>query len=726
MPVLRNPRRRQDRLVLSIRASAGVRELVERLRAEWEADHELRSIAPRLTLTLSRLRGDLSANDWSLVAREILRAAPKTTHPHIASAADRTVRELRHRRDQELEWRAFGRPRGILFLVDLKARCDEARVSKYVDSPCWVFKRKWKRRRGGYGIVTFEGARHLAHRVAYLLANELDELPNAIQVLHQCHNPGCCNPAHLELGGYEENAKQRVEAGRQGNAAAEIAGCTVETLADLRERCDRRAVSGAVDDECWLYLGRGEDSGHQVFVSRGRTWLVHRWAFMRHADLDAVEMDRRVLAGRMVLHHCDVASCCNPAHLYEGDARENARDAVERGRQPRGEDLSDLTKEEILDIRYRAADGEPLDALAAEYLLGYSGIHAITTHRTWTHVGGPVTRRVADRGAIGGTPLLDASKVREIARRHAKGASAQKLAKAFEVSPDTVRRVLWGETWGHVDRKIFPPRRRLASKTVRAIRTAHAGGLSTGAIAEEYGLTPAAIRNILCGKVHRGAGGPIVPFIQRKLSSREALEMRARHARGATPLRLAGRFRVSVETVRNVLRGVTHRDAGGPIVRYLQIVWSDAVIRELRQRYAAGELDFDAAMVEYGFEGEGRRQYLRDILTLRQRKGAGGPRCQPPRHSGYVMTPAVKADIIDRLRAGETGKSIASRLGISNTTVSEIKRTAGVVSPRELNAKVRDDKIRRLLRLGRTGREIARQVGCSEQLVSRTRHQLVD
>lgn len=36
--------------------------------------------------------------------------------------------------------------------------------------------------------------------------------------------------------------------------------------------------------------------------------------------------------GKMILHHCDNPPCCNPDHLYVGDAFDNMRDKITRGR----------------------------------------------------------------------------------------------------------------------------------------------------------------------------------------------------------------------------------------------------------------------------------------------------------------------------------------------------------------------------------------------------------
>lgn len=74
-------------------------------------------------------------------------------------------------------------------------------------------------------------------------------------------------------------------------------------------------------DECWPWLGCLSTMG---YGRAGKKGYAHRlaWRLMRGP----------IPAGHYVLHRCDNPPCCNPSHLFLGDAAANARDMAAKGR----------------------------------------------------------------------------------------------------------------------------------------------------------------------------------------------------------------------------------------------------------------------------------------------------------------------------------------------------------------------------------------------------------
>jgi len=81
------------------------------------------------------------------------------------------------------------------------------------ESGCW----NWKGTRvgDGYGYISLDGEPKYTHRVAAMLFLDFD-LASPLWVLHNCDNPGCCNPEHLRAGTPQENVKDAVVRGRFG------------------------------------------------------------------------------------------------------------------------------------------------------------------------------------------------------------------------------------------------------------------------------------------------------------------------------------------------------------------------------------------------------------------------------------------------------------------------------------------------------------------------------
>ena len=89
-----------------------------------------------------------------------------------------------------------------------------AKVDKQVPDSCW----EWmdNRTSKGYGQANMRGYPTHAHRIAYMLANEIGKLGSRDHVCHRCDNPPCCNPAHLFLGSPRDNMIDKTKKDRAG------------------------------------------------------------------------------------------------------------------------------------------------------------------------------------------------------------------------------------------------------------------------------------------------------------------------------------------------------------------------------------------------------------------------------------------------------------------------------------------------------------------------------
>lgn len=66
---------------------------------------------------------------------------------------------------------------------------------------CWLWQGYTKP--SGHGLTTWMGRPIHAHRLAWILKR--GEISDGLCINHKCHNPTCCNPAHLYVGTREQN-----------------------------------------------------------------------------------------------------------------------------------------------------------------------------------------------------------------------------------------------------------------------------------------------------------------------------------------------------------------------------------------------------------------------------------------------------------------------------------------------------------------------------------------
>lgn len=93
------------------------------------------------------------------------------------------------------------------------------------------------------------------------------------------------------------------------------------TLAEhFWSRVDRKS-----DSECWLWTAATCGGRYGYIRIHGRGVMAHRFAW-------ELANGREIPLDRQINHHCDNASCCNPAHLYLGTQAQNVLDAIDRGR----------------------------------------------------------------------------------------------------------------------------------------------------------------------------------------------------------------------------------------------------------------------------------------------------------------------------------------------------------------------------------------------------------
>lgn len=232
----------------------------------------------------------------------------------------------------------------------------------------------------------------------------------------------------------------------------------------LEERFNANTDRSGGPTACWLWQGSKYSNGY------GRVWdgekmrLAHRVAYAVAYGSESIP------EGIDVLHNCqpgpDRKDCVNPAHLWLGTQRDNARDAVQKGQITyySGPDHPMFGVE-----RDVCAKGHPLTTdnivltnrgkarrcricyLASSHA---GSLRYIDAHRTEINARKRERRDSTRTGpAIGerhGLTTLTEANVRDI-RSLSKATTFRSLAIEYGVTPVTVANIVNRKTWKHVD-----------------------------------------------------------------------------------------------------------------------------------------------------------------------------------------------------------------------------------------------------------------------------------
>ena len=130
---------------------------------------------------------------------------------------------------------------------------------------------------------------------------------------------------------------------------------------------------------CHLWTGKIEEKGYGRFFYRYRQHYAHRMSYELFSG--------SIPKGKLVLHKCDVRNCVNPEHLYLGNEKDNARDAVTRNRWAWGERSGQhkLKEWDVLIIFQLLKDGVPKRHIAKRFGVSARTIGRIETGETWGH-----------------------------------------------------------------------------------------------------------------------------------------------------------------------------------------------------------------------------------------------------------------------------------------------------------------------------------------------------
>lgn len=172
---------------------------------------------------------------------------------------------------------------------------------------------------------------------------------------------------------------------RSPRGAQRARHCSRQCLADSKKHQDIAQVllnNRQLDAStgCWLWTKSGS-SGYGTVHWKGEYWRVHRIAAVLWLEPPTAEKN-------FVCHRCDVRACFNPEHLYWGNAADNMRDALNRGRRAVGEQHSraKVTAEQVREIRTRYAQGETGRVLATAYGISLTATHCIIRRKSWAHI----------------------------------------------------------------------------------------------------------------------------------------------------------------------------------------------------------------------------------------------------------------------------------------------------------------------------------------------------
>lgn len=139
-----------------------------------------------------------------------------------------------------------------------------------------------------------------------------------------------------------------------------------------------------LDTGCWNWAMGRDTAGYGHFSWKGRFQRSSRFAW--EAFIGPIP------DGQWVLHKCDNRACCNPKHLFLGDAVDNMVDMTRKMRRrggvsvkKNGDCSARLNEARVLEIRQLSRE-KTVAEIARIFGLRYGHCWAVIARKTWKHI----------------------------------------------------------------------------------------------------------------------------------------------------------------------------------------------------------------------------------------------------------------------------------------------------------------------------------------------------
>lgn len=207
------------------------------------------------------------------------------------------------------------------------------------------------------------------------------------------------------------------------------------------------------DSDCWIWTGAQAAGGYGQIHVNGRSMGAHRYSYKVHND--------GIPDGAYICHTCHNKECVNPDHLYAGDAKTNAKDAVKNGDiegvTATNRSDSALTKQQAREIREIYAETNATYAtLSDEFGVSFGTLSRIITGESYPNAGGPTDTdthdRMAKRGEDANKSKLTESDVRAIRDEYGTGdVTMAELGDRYDISATNISDIINRNTWQHIE-----------------------------------------------------------------------------------------------------------------------------------------------------------------------------------------------------------------------------------------------------------------------------------